>query len=122
AATIMRGGARPQVRSVPADTVLVEQGAEGAELHLVQDGMLSVEIGGNPVAEVGPGAVLGERAILEGGVRTAILRAITPVRVAVATADQLGPRALAQPRRAPPPRTEPRRRRSAFLIRGTRNA
>jgi CRP-like cAMP-binding protein len=35
------------------------------------------------VAEIGPGAVLGERAVLEGGTRTATLRARTGCRVAV---------------------------------------
>ena len=39
-----------------------------------------------PLAELGPGAILGERAVLEGGRRTATLRAVTPVRVAVARA------------------------------------
>jgi CRP-like cAMP-binding protein len=40
--------------------------------------------------------VLGERAILEGGTRTATLRAVTPAKVAVASADQLDRAALAQ--------------------------
>jgi CRP-like cAMP-binding protein len=41
------------------------------------------------VAELGPGAVVGERAVLEGGARTSTLVARTPVRVAVAAADAL---------------------------------
>lgn len=36
---------------------------------------------GNQVAEIGPGAVVGERAALEGGVRTATLRATTRAKV-----------------------------------------
>jgi CRP-like cAMP-binding protein len=44
--------------------------------------------------EVGPGAILGERAVLEGGRRTATLRALTKCRVAVATADQVDHAAL----------------------------
>jgi len=32
------------------------------------------------VAEIGPGAVMGERAVMEGGRRTATVRAITPLR------------------------------------------
>jgi CRP-like cAMP-binding protein len=60
------------------------------------DGVLSVEVDGKAVAEVGPGAILGERASLEGGTRTATLRALTPVRVAVAAPDQLSPEALAE--------------------------
>jgi CRP-like cAMP-binding protein len=46
------------------------------------------------MAEFGPGALLGERAMLEGGVRTATLRAVTPCKVAVARGDELDPAAL----------------------------
>ena len=35
---------------------------------------------GDVVAEIGPGALLGERALLEGGKRTATLWAATPMR------------------------------------------
>ncbi len=44
---------------------------------------------GEPVAEIGPGAVVGERAALEGGIRTATLRATTSARVAEVPADGL---------------------------------
>jgi CRP-like cAMP-binding protein len=59
------------------------------------DGVVSVEVDGKPVAEIGPGAVLGERALLEGGVRTSTLRAATTCKVAAATGDQLDRSALA---------------------------
>jgi len=42
------------------------------------------------------GAVLGERALLEGGTRTATLSAVTPIRVAVAAADAVDRAALAE--------------------------
>jgi CRP-like cAMP-binding protein len=45
---------------------------------------------------VGPGAVLGERALLEGGTRTATLRAVTPAKVAVAPAGDIDMAALAE--------------------------
>jgi hypothetical protein len=57
---------------------------------------LTVEVDGETVAEVGPGSIIGERAILEGGRRTATLRAMTPVRVAVAGAGQVDLDALAE--------------------------
>ena len=60
------------------------------------DGVLSVEADGKAIAEVGPGAILGERALLEGGLRTATLRAVTPCRVAVATAGQVSEEALVE--------------------------
>jgi hypothetical protein len=93
---IMRGGEKPQFRKLSKGETLVEQGAEGRELFLLLDGVLSVDVDGKPVAEVGPGAILGERASLERGTRTATLRAITPVRVAVARPEQVSAEALAE--------------------------
>jgi len=93
---IMRGGSKPQVRKLAAGSTLVEQGQAGAELFLLLDGVLAVDVDGKPIAEVGPGAILGERALLEGGLRTATLRAVTPCRVAVATASQVSEEALAE--------------------------
>ncbi|HYE76525.1 MAG TPA: cyclic nucleotide-binding domain-containing protein [bacterium] len=92
--TIMRRGARPSIRKVERGGTLVEQGEQGEELYLVLDGVLSVEVDGEPLAEVGPGAILGERALLEGGGRTATLLATTPCRVAVAHADSVDRAAL----------------------------
>ena len=93
---IMRGGSKPQVRKLATGSTLVEQGQAGAELFLLLDGVLAVDVDGKPIAEVGPGAILGERALLEGGLRTATLRAVTPCRVAVATASQVSEEALAE--------------------------
>jgi Cyclic nucleotide-binding domain len=93
---IMRSGAKPDRRSLRAGTTLTEQGAEGDELFLLLDGVLAVEVDGEAVAEVGPGAVVGERAALSGGRRTSTLRALTPVRVAVAQGDQLTPEARSE--------------------------
>ena len=91
---IMRQGRQPRIRSVKTAACLCEQGAEGNELFLLLDGVLAVEVDGTVVAEVGPGAVLGERAALESGRRTSTLKALTPVRVALATVDELAPEAL----------------------------
>jgi hypothetical protein len=93
-AIVMRGGAKPKIRRLRQGATLTEQGAPGDELYLVLDGMLTVEVDGEAVAEVGPGAILGERAVLEGGTRTSTLRADTACRVAVARADQLDRDAL----------------------------
>jgi CRP-like cAMP-binding protein len=83
----MRGGAKPKLRKVKVGTALMEQGKPGDELFFVVDGVVSVEVDGTVVAELGPGALLGERAVLEGGTRTATIKAVTPCRVAVASAD-----------------------------------
>jgi CRP-like cAMP-binding protein len=66
---------------------VVAQGELSTSVLVVLDGVVSVEVDGQEVAELGPGAVVGERSGLEGGVRTATLRCTTPVRVAVASAD-----------------------------------
>ena len=91
----MQGGTKPDIRKLGAGEDLVEQGTPGADLFLLLDGVLAVMVDGTAVAEVGPGAILGERAVLEGGVRTATLRAVTPARVPIAAMDQLAPEALA---------------------------
>jgi hypothetical protein len=95
AARIMRGGSPPALRTVRAGDRVVEQGADGDEVFLLLNGVLGVEVDGAEVAEVGPGAILGERAVLEGGRRTATLRAVTSAKLAVVTADQLDQEALA---------------------------
>jgi CRP-like cAMP-binding protein len=84
-----------RLRLAPGES-LVEQGEPGEELYLVLDGVLDVEIDGAKVAELGPGAIAGERAALEGGVRTATLRAASTARVAVIPKDAvtLGDREL----------------------------
>jgi hypothetical protein len=94
--TIMSAGERPEIRTVKQGKYLVEQGDPGNSLFLLLDGVLSVTIDGELVAEVGPGVILGERAVLEGGVRTASLQASTDVRVAVAPADRVDRDALLQ--------------------------
>jgi hypothetical protein len=70
-------------RSLDEGETLVEQDEPGQDLFLVLDGMLYVEVDGEVVAEVGPGAILGVRAALEGGLRTATLVAATRCRVVV---------------------------------------
>ena len=87
--TIMREGAKPDIRRLDEGDHLTTQGEEGDELFLVLDGVLTVEVDGAPLAELGPGTVVGERAILEGGRRTSTLRAVTPVKVAAAGPDAL---------------------------------
>jgi CRP-like cAMP-binding protein len=66
------------------------------QLFLLFDGVLRVEVDGKPVAEVGPGAILGEMALLHQGRRMATLRAVTPCRVAVVSKDRIDRQALEQ--------------------------
>jgi hypothetical protein len=91
---VMRGAAKPKIRKVKAGTTLVRQGEEGSEVYLILDGVLRVEVNGERVAEYGPGALLGERAHLEGGARTSTLVAVTACRVASVPAAALDREAL----------------------------
>jgi hypothetical protein len=80
---LMTTGLEMERRDLEPGEALVEQGDSGDELYLLLDGVLSVVVDGDEVAEIGPGAILGERASLEGGMRTATLNARTRCRVAV---------------------------------------
>jgi hypothetical protein len=91
---IMRGGAKPRIRSIAEGETLVRQGEPGTEVYLILDGMFVVEVDDQEVAEIGPGAVVGELASLRDGTRTATLRARTPGRVAGVPSDALDPEAL----------------------------
>jgi hypothetical protein len=91
---IMRPDRKPRFRKLAEGERLVAQGQPGYEVFLLLDGVLGVEVNDEPVAEIGPGAVLGELAAVEGGIRTASLIARTPARVAEVAADDLNPDAL----------------------------
>jgi hypothetical protein len=93
---IMRAGRKPAIRRLDPGQVLTEQGQAADGLFLLLDGVLAVDVDGERVAEVGPGALLGERAILESGRRTASLTAVTRCTVAAADADAVDPEALRQ--------------------------
>jgi hypothetical protein len=93
---VMQGGAKPEVVRLDAGRTVVEQGDPGEDLFVLLDGVVAIEVDGESVAEIGPGAVLGERAVLEGGLRTSTIRTVTPCRLAVAHADQIDRERLAQ--------------------------
>ena len=95
-AELMGGKSLSQRRTLEVDETLVQQGEESDELYLLLDGVLVVEVDGEEVAEIGPGAVLGERAALERGTRTATLSARTRCRVAVIPVDLIDRRQLEQ--------------------------
>ncbi len=91
---LMHGAAKPKVRRLKAGDVLVRQGEPGADIFLLLDGVIRVEHDGERLAEYGPGAMLGERAHLEGGTRTSTLVAVTACRVASVDAAHLDRAAL----------------------------
>jgi CRP-like cAMP-binding protein len=85
---------RPRFERVTAGSVIVPEGDPGTEVFLILDGVVGVDHAGKRLAEYGPGAVLGEKAHLEGGVRTSTLVALTPCRLAVVEAGGLDRSAL----------------------------
>jgi CRP-like cAMP-binding protein len=70
--------ARPSFRSLKKGATLVQQGEAGSELFLLFEGVLAVEVDGEVVTEMGPGAILGEMAALEHDVMTV---AVVPARI-----------------------------------------
>src|SRR5215467_13819479 len=93
---IMQGGEHPAIRTIPAGEYLFRQAEEGTSVAVILDGNLEVRVNGKVVGRVGPGTVVGERGSLEGGRRTADLRAITDVRVAEAAAGSLSVEQLSE--------------------------
>jgi hypothetical protein len=91
---LMHGTARPRVSHLTAGQALVRQGEPGTDVFLILDGVIRVDRDGEALAEYGPGAMLGERAHLEGGIRTSTLTAVTACRVAAVDAAALDRAAL----------------------------
>jgi hypothetical protein len=91
---IMGGDKKPNIKTIPLGENLVRQGEAGTEVYLILDGIFVVEVDGNEVAEIGPGAVVGEQAGLKNGTRTATLWARTQGRVASVPHDALDSQAL----------------------------
>lgn len=63
----------------PEGHVLIEANTPATGLFVILEGRVSVHAREGD-REVGPGEVVGERALLSGGMRTARVTAITPVR------------------------------------------
>jgi CRP-like cAMP-binding protein len=74
--------------------MLTAEGEVAREVYLLLDGVLEVVVGQETLGQLGPGAIVGERALLEDGRRTASLRALTPCTVAIADESRLDPHEL----------------------------
>jgi hypothetical protein len=91
---VMHGAHRPAIRTLEVGRLLATQGEPGTSVFLVLDGVVAVTVDHRRLAELGPGAVLGERAVLESTARTATLTAVTRLKVAEVPADALDRTAL----------------------------
>jgi CRP/FNR family transcriptional regulator, cyclic AMP receptor protein len=63
--------------------VLMTEGETGHEAFVVVDGAASVQKGGQEVATVGPGGVVGEMALIDRAPRNATVTATSPMKVLV---------------------------------------
>ena len=70
-------------RSFDTDEDLVRQGDPGDSFLILRDGSANVLLDGRPVHELGPGDFLGEISLIDGGPRTATVRATSPIRALV---------------------------------------
>jgi len=71
---------------VPAGKTLCEQGAVGREAFIIVQGTAEVRRNGKKIATLGPGACVGELALLDHGPRTATVVAGTDITLLVMSA------------------------------------
>ncbi len=67
--------------SMPAGTLIVDQGQTGREAFVVLDGTVVVKRNGKKVTTLGPGTVVGELSLLDHGPRTATVICETDCRL-----------------------------------------
>ena len=76
--------------SIAQGVTLCREGELGREAFIITSGEADVTVRGAPVARVGPGAVLGEMALLECKARSATVTASTPMTVLVMSSGDFG--------------------------------
>lgn len=69
--------------TMTAGTVIMDQGQTGREAFVVLTGKVEVTRGGRKVADLGPGAVVGEMSLLDHGPRTATVTCVTDCELLV---------------------------------------
>lgn len=69
--------------SLDAGTSLATQGTTAREAFVIVEGEAEVTVDGRHVATLGPGTCVGEIALLDSGVRSATVTALTPMTVLV---------------------------------------
>jgi CRP/FNR family transcriptional regulator, cyclic AMP receptor protein len=75
----------------PAGATLMQEDEPGRDCYVVLEGRADVEIGGEKIATLRAGEIVGEMAIIEDAPRTATVTASTPLR-----ALQISPKAFAK--------------------------
>ncbi len=75
--------------TVPADWALMGEGTASDKAYLLISGEVSVRKDGKEVAQLGPGDIVGETAILKHSLRTASIVALSPLELIHFTKEQL---------------------------------
>lgn len=78
-----RISALADIVDLPAERRLMTQGERGAEMFVLVSGSVDIERDGASLGRRGPGAVLGEIALIDGGPRTATVTLTEPSRLLV---------------------------------------
>jgi CRP-like cAMP-binding protein len=63
------------------DAELTDQGRPGQEAYVILEGRAGVYVNGAQIAEVGPGELVGEMALIDHRPRIATVRALTPMKL-----------------------------------------
>lgn len=64
-----------------AGAELTDQGRPGQEAYVILEGTAGVYVRDSLIAEVGPGEIIGEMALIDHRPRTATVRALTPLKL-----------------------------------------
>jgi CRP/FNR family transcriptional regulator, cyclic AMP receptor protein len=70
-----------ELESHPEGAAVVKEGGYANDFYAIEDGTAKVERAGQELAELGPGDVFGEQALLEGEQRSASVVATSPLRL-----------------------------------------
>jgi CRP/FNR family transcriptional regulator, cyclic AMP receptor protein len=70
-----------ELESHPEGAAVVKEGGYANDFFAIEDGTAKVERDGEELAQLGPGDVFGEQALLEGEQRSASVIATSPLRV-----------------------------------------
>ncbi|MDX6725525.1 MAG: family transcriptional regulator, cyclic receptor protein, partial [Baekduia sp.] len=71
--------------SVPEGKELVREGDYSYDVLVIEEGTAKVERGGEPIADLGPGDVIGEMGVLERSQRNATVVATSPMMLVTLT-------------------------------------